>query len=174
MCEICNGKSQAEIVSDVAAKVRHVGWALQAVSGAGPPTEVPWVYTVGLSSGFGHPDLVWMGGDIGEGAHVLNQLGNLVRLGRRFELGHRVMAGDEAFDLTSVHRAHLQRGLVAMCDAYYASIGHRPVLPGLLQVTRQGANVSGAAPLLSHEGAWGSGSQLGNRAARRARRRHPA
>ena len=173
MCEICNGKSQAEVLSDLAAKVRCYGWALQAVTGGGA-TEVPRVYTVGLSSGFAHPDLVWMGGDIGDGGHVLNQLGNLIRLGRHFGPGDSAMVGDEAFDLSSVHHAHVERGLVAMCDAFYASVGHQPVVPGLLQVTRHAANGGGAVPLLSHEGGWVPGSQVGNRAARRARRRHPA
>ena len=173
MCEICNGKSEAEVLSGLATKVRHFGWALQAVTGP-DPTEVPWVYTVGLSSGFGHPDLVWMGGDIVDGAHVLNQLGNAVRLGARFGPGHRVMAGAEAFDLSPVHDVHVERGLVAMCDAYYSSIGHRPVVPGLLQVTRHEAKGRGEAPLLSGEGSWVPSSHAGNRAARRARRRHLA
>ncbi len=171
MCEICNGKSQAEVLSDVAAKVRHFGWALQAVTGPGP-TDVPWVYTVGLSSGFGHPDLVWLGDDVEDGAHVLNQLGNAVRLGHRFGPGDRVMAGAEALDLSPVHDAFVEGGLVAMCGAYYTTIGHQPVVPGLLQVTRQAGG--GDVPLLSHEGAHVASSHPGNRAARRARRRHLA
>jgi len=67
--------------------IRTHGWALQPVPGDedGPP----YVYTVGLS-GFGHPELILFATAPAVAATVLNDLGELVRLGRGLAAGERV------------------------------------------------------------------------------------
>jgi hypothetical protein len=67
--------------------IRRHGWALQAVPGDedGPPH----VYTVGLS-GFGHPELILFATAPTTAAAVLNDLGELVRLGRALSAGERI------------------------------------------------------------------------------------
>jgi hypothetical protein len=67
--------------------IRTHGWALQAVPGDedGPP----FVYTVGLS-GFGHPELILFATAPAIAAAVLNDLGELVRLGHGLAPGERV------------------------------------------------------------------------------------
>ena len=82
------------------AKVLRHGWALEAIGGE--DRRADWVYTVGLSSGFAHPELVVVGGLLDDAACTLNELGELVRGGRRFE------AGDLADGLAGA--GHLRRG----------------------------------------------------------------
>jgi Domain of unknown function (DUF4262) len=67
--------------------IRTHGWALQPVPGDedGPP----YVYTVGLS-GFGHPELILFATAPAVAATVLNDLGELVRLGRGLAAGERI------------------------------------------------------------------------------------
>ena len=67
--------------------IRQHGWALQAVLGDedGPP----YVYTVGLA-GFGHPELILFATTQATAATVLNDLGELVRAGRRLAPGEQV------------------------------------------------------------------------------------
>jgi hypothetical protein len=67
--------------------IRRHGWALQAMPGDedGPP----YVYTVGLS-GFGHPELILFATAHATAATVLNELGELVRLGRGLAARERI------------------------------------------------------------------------------------
>ncbi len=67
--------------------IRRHGWALQPMPGDedGPP----YVYTVGLS-GFGHPELILFATAPPVAATVLNDLGELIRLGRGVAPGERV------------------------------------------------------------------------------------
>jgi hypothetical protein len=67
--------------------IRRHGWALQPVPGDedGPP----YVYTVGLT-GFGHPELILYATAPAVAASVLNDLGELVRLGRCLAAGDRI------------------------------------------------------------------------------------
>ncbi|MFC4946819.1 DUF4262 domain-containing protein [Pseudonocardia sp. GCM10023141] len=67
--------------------IRRHGWALQAV--LGDEESPPFVYTVGLS-GFAHPELILFATSQATAATVLNDLGELVREGRRFEAGELV------------------------------------------------------------------------------------
>lgn len=67
--------------------IRRHGWALQPMPGDedGPS----YVYTIGLS-GFGHPELILFATPPAVAARVLNDLGELVRLGRGLAAGERV------------------------------------------------------------------------------------
>lgn len=73
--------------------IRRHGWALQAV--LGEEDLPPFVYTVGLS-GFAHPELILFATSQATAATVLNDLGELVRAGRRLEAGEvvRVPSGE--------------------------------------------------------------------------------
>jgi hypothetical protein len=63
------------------ATIRRYGWALQAV--LADEESPPFVYTVGLT-GFGHPELILFATSHNTAAVVLNELGEMVRAGRRF------------------------------------------------------------------------------------------
>lgn len=67
--------------------IRSYGWALQAV--LADEESPPFVYTVGLS-GWAHPELILFATSQATAAAVLNQLGELVRAGRRLAAGDAV------------------------------------------------------------------------------------
>jgi hypothetical protein len=69
--------------------IRRHGWALQGVFGDDEEDTPPYVYTVGLS-GFDHPELILFATDQVVAARLLNELGELVRGGRRLAPLERV------------------------------------------------------------------------------------
>ena len=71
---MCDGASPDEVLLATHAGVVRCGWAIQGVVGH-DPHEVDWLYSVGLSEGFGHPELVVVGVKIPEPAQAVNELG---------------------------------------------------------------------------------------------------
>jgi len=178
MCIMCDGASRDEVLFGLHRKVLRYGWALQAVGG--DDERADWIYTCGLSSGFTHPELVIVGGRLEDSARALNEVGELVRGGRRFEAGDRVDLTRGTITFDEVHPVHLSDGLVAVCDEYHEALGGPQVTERVLQVVP----VSGAMrvgepppPLLSDPDAEVTThiAVRPNRATRRARdraRRH--
>jgi Domain of unknown function (DUF4262) len=107
--------------------IRHHGWALQPVPGDedGPP----YVYTVGLS-GFGHPELILFATAPAIAAAVLNDLGELVRLGRGLAAGERIPL--RCGDVHLITFPESADWLFAANDLYRAPGG--PPVPALLVV----------------------------------------
>ncbi len=107
--------------------IRRHGWALQPVPGDedGPP----YVYTVGLS-GFGHPELILFATAPGIAASVLNDLGELVRLGRGLAAGERIPL--RCGDVHLITFPESADWLFAANDLYRAPGG--PPVPALLVV----------------------------------------
>jgi hypothetical protein len=107
--------------------IRTHGWALQPVPGDedGPP----YVYTVGLS-GFGHPELILFATAPAVAATVLNDLGELVRLGRGLAAGERVRLRSGDVHLLAFPQS--ADWLFAANDLYRAPGG--PPVPALLVV----------------------------------------
>jgi hypothetical protein len=107
--------------------IRHHGWALQPVPGDedGPP----YVYTVGLS-GFGHPELILFAAAPAIAATVLNDLGELVRLGRGLAAGERIPL--RCGDVHLITFPESADWLFAANDLYRAPGG--PPVPALLVV----------------------------------------
>jgi hypothetical protein len=176
MCIMCDGASRDEVLFDVHAKVLRHGWALQAVGGE--DRRADWIYTVGLSSRYAHPELVIVGGLLDDAASSLNELGELVRGGRRFEAGDLVDLSRGRVSFEEVHPVHLSDGLVAICDEYHEALGGPSMTQRVLQVVpRSGATCAGepSPPLLSDPTVQvvRGPAVRPNRAARRARtRRH--
>lgn len=69
--------------------IRVHGWALQGVLADDEEDSPPYVYTVGLS-GYDHPELILFATDQVVAAGLLNDLGELVRAGRRLAPLERV------------------------------------------------------------------------------------
>jgi Domain of unknown function (DUF4262)/Domain of unknown function (DUF4265) len=76
----------AERLDPVRANVERHGWHLQLV--LGDPLHLPWTYTIGLWTSFGHPELSMFGVDPAQAALLLNLMGERVLRGERFEPGH--------------------------------------------------------------------------------------
>ncbi|GAA0895233.1 DUF4262 domain-containing protein [Pseudonocardia zijingensis] len=107
--------------------IRRHGWALQAVPGDedGPP----YVHTVGLA-GFGHPELILFATAPAIAATVLNDLGELVRLGRHLAAGDRVRLRSGDVHLLTFPRS--AEWLFAVDELYRVPGG--PPVPALLVV----------------------------------------
>jgi uncharacterized protein DUF4262 len=105
--------------------IRRHGWALQAV--LGDEESPPFVYTVGLA-GFGHPELILFATTQATAAAVLNELGELVRLGRWLAPTGRVPLSIGAVHLLEFPES--EHWLFAANDLYRAPGG--PPVPALL------------------------------------------
>ncbi len=135
MCIMCEGADRDDVLFGLDATVARCGWACQAVEGHDPP-DLDWVYTIGLAGGFDHPEFVVLG-DIPSGALLLNELGSMVRGGRRFGPGDRVRSASGDVTLGAVHPDHIANGLIAMWVDYYGSLGPPFPEPAVLQVRRR-------------------------------------
>ncbi len=107
--------------------IRRHGWALQAV--LGDEESPPFVYTVGLA-GFGHAELILFATTQATAAAVLNELGELVRAGRRLAPGECVPLTSGTVHLLSFPDS--MRWLFAANDLYRSYSG--PPVPALLVV----------------------------------------
>lgn len=132
MCIMCDGASHDDLLFALHGHVLRRGWALQAVMGPSP--ERPgFVYSIGLTAGFDHPELVVVGFDTGLGGSVINEVGEMIRSGRRFAVGEVAQLTGGTVTFGAVHPVHLERGLVASWVRYYGSLGQIPPLD-VLQV----------------------------------------
>src|SRR5436305_419120 len=59
MCDMCNGKTESEVLLDLGEKIRRNGYVLQGVEGGA--SEPSWVYTIGLLDHLDHPELTVAG-----------------------------------------------------------------------------------------------------------------
>lgn len=129
MCDICDGWTYEEVFDDLHCRVRHFGWALQGVE-ASPP----WVYTIGLTERFDHPELVIVGMEIPMAMYALNALGTMIATGERLEPGRSgVSVAEVEVAFGSVHPVHIEAGLVGMWEGYYEG---RPGVPPPLEVVQ--------------------------------------
>jgi Domain of unknown function (DUF4262) len=106
--------------------IRSYGWAIQFV--LADEESPPFAYTVGLSGWGAHPELILFATSQATAAAVLNELGELVRAGRRLSAG-------ETLRIPSGHVQLLEfpesgRWLLA-ANSLYRSKGGPPV-PALL------------------------------------------
>jgi hypothetical protein len=107
--------------------IRSHGWALQAVLGDGD--SPPFVYTFGLS-GFAHAELILFATSQATAGTVLNELGELVRAGRRLNAGEKVRLHCGEVHLLAFPESELW--LFAANDLY--RMPDRPPVPALLVV----------------------------------------
>lgn len=73
--------------------IEKVGWAVMAVGGTDdgePPPLSTWSYTIGLTRTFGHAELIICGLPYETAQAILNNAGERIRGGERFEPGARV------------------------------------------------------------------------------------
>ncbi|WP_158615067.1 DUF4262 domain-containing protein [Cellulomonas sp. PhB150] len=95
--------SEEEVREDLLAKIERFGWTLCSVeAGAG---SLSFTYTIGLTRFHGHPELMVSGLDEFDAASVLNDLGERVRAGERFEHGQVVPYEGTAHRSLLVHVA---------------------------------------------------------------------
>ena len=123
MCDICDGKTPDESLIDLHLTIARFGWAVMEIEpGRGHPG---WAYTIGLQTGFGHPELVVVGLPQGAGPTMLNALGEQVSRGRPFEagvLGSCRRCGQDVA-LLDVDERQATGGLMGTWAAYHEALG---------------------------------------------------
>ena len=83
---MCDGYSEEEIHAQCDQLIAEYGWVVQQIGGGGID-EPPWSYTMGLSHGFDHPELVVVGLPPQRAIVLLNDLGRRVGNGGLFVPG---------------------------------------------------------------------------------------
>ena len=165
VCMMCDGATRDECRLEVHRCITAYGWFIQAVeAGAHNPD---WAYTVGLSAGFDHPELIVVGLPYPDAGGLLNALGEQVRDGRRFAACEHIhLPGGGPADLLGVdpHQFVLST-FATWCDYYDCSAAPRPRAEAL-QVW-----MPYVTPLRLDTSRDALGADCSNRATRRRRQR---
>ena len=108
---MCEGASLDECRFQIHGIIDRYGWFIHYVEVK--PVSRAWAYTIGLSAGFDHPELIVAGVRPETAAGTLNSLGEMIRAGERFTPGHCLVdpAGEHTH-LAEVHPRHFERGSV--------------------------------------------------------------
>lgn len=169
MCDICDGKTYEELWSGMQARIEAGGWALQGVAPSGPGRG--WVYTIGLVESFGHPELVVTHSEPAAYASLLNEIGDRIRRGERFDVGSGLDLDGYLVEFGAVHPSYLTGGLMASWVNYYGWTGAPPATLDALQVVLPLAKWCERCDRIRRCLAWPGGLDVGdgpNRMARRA------
>lgn len=137
MCDMCDGATLDESRFKIFGIIDRYGWFIQYVEAA--PGIRPWAYTIGLSAGFSHPELVICAVKAETAARVLNGIGEMIRGGERF--GPEDCLVDPAgghIHLSEVHSCHFERGVFARWVDYYGALGPLPPPAEALEVVLPG------------------------------------
>lgn len=180
MCDICDGTATIDdYFNRMHLRIAEHGWYTVCVEA--DARSPGWLYTVGLSESFGHPELVVVGLKPDAAHEVLEALSLGVLDGHRYAVGEIADIGGRRVRFGAVHPAHLSRDLVAAWRGYYRGLGGEPPPLEVLQVIcsddffcschRGGQRqLSRPAPLV---GSAGRGRTAGRKATRKQRRRPP-
>ena len=126
MCIMCDeGATLDEVRFNIHGIIDRYGWFIQYVEAF--PTRRAWAYTIGLTVGFDHPELVITGVTPQAAARVLNGLSEMVQAGRQFSPGSSLvdLCGGE-IRFSEMHPAHYDRGVLAAWVDYYGCLGTQP------------------------------------------------
>jgi len=123
MCD--EGATLDEVRFDIHGIIERYGWFIQYVEVV--PINRAWAYTIGLTAGWDHPELLVTGVTPQAAARVLNSLGEMVRAGRYFAPDDCLIhASAGRIRFSEVHPAHYDRGVLAAWVDYYECLGVQP------------------------------------------------
>ncbi|MGH2554742.1 MAG: DUF4262 domain-containing protein [Actinomycetota bacterium] len=134
---MCEGASLDECLFDIHGIIDRYGWFIQSVEVT--PITRAWAYTIGLSAGFEHPGLVITGVRPETAGRTLNGIGEMIRDGKHFMPGDRLIdAAGGYIHLSRVHPHHFERGVFAAWVDYYGCLGPPHPEPEALEVVLPG------------------------------------
>jgi hypothetical protein len=174
MCYICDGHTQEQLLEQMHGHIGSGRWALQGVEGG--ERAPSWIYTVGLTHNFDHPELVIADVHPEQDGGLLNELGDRISRGLRVDASSTVEVFDGyVVEFEVVLECYLAAGLCASWQNYTSWLGARPgrleVLQVVLPLSEWCDEHSGQRRrCLSVPGTPGFGDHR-NRAARRAQSR---
>lgn len=179
MCIMCDGATPDEARASLRHRIENHGYALQGVH---PSGGLPgWVYTVGLTERFGHPELTIAACDLAGGESMLRHLVALIEDGAWLEDLDEVRVRGEAFGIGTVHPAQLRAGLLATWTDLYRSEGRFDLPLGALAVEApeltcascRWVNLRRPGPILSWAPAGRSGRDSRPKGSKRPNRKGP-
>jgi hypothetical protein len=128
MCD--EGATLDEVRFNIHGIIDRYGWFIQYVEAF--PTSRAWAYTIGLTAGWDHPELVVTGVTPQAAARVLNNLGEMIRAGRSFSPdGYQYVPSTGQVHFSQVHPAHYDLGVLAAWVDYYGCLGMQPTAAAL-------------------------------------------
>lgn len=136
MCDICQGASDDELLFGIYGRIRNFGWAIEYVQGRGVSDS--WGYTIGLTEGFGHPELALAGLDAQTTALVINSIGRAISHGNLPAPGELLICNGYEYLVVEVHPAHYERGTFGMWDFYYDHLEEIPEEHRVFEVVPEG------------------------------------
>lgn len=142
---MCDGASLDECRFNIHGIIDRYGWFIQYVE-VDPITRA-WAYTIGLSAGFEHPELIITGVWPETAGRVLNGIGEMIRDGRHFVPGDRLIdPAGRYIRLSKVHPRHFEQGVFAAWVDYYDCLGPPHPEPEALEVVLPGRKALLASP----------------------------
>ena len=128
MCDMCDGKSLEEVLEGERAMVERFGWMAQAVGYADSyHGRLPWMYSVGLTAGLGHPELIVLGLSVNSAHHLLGDVAEQIRLGAHFSPGDTLVHHSLLVRFRAVHNSHFRSSdLFSGWLGYYDRWGDEP------------------------------------------------
>lgn len=132
MCMMCDGATRDEVRASLRQKIDTHGWTVQGVMPAG---GLPgWLYTIGLTERFGHPELVLATCDPAAGQSLLVDLVAKVEAGGSLVDLDEVSLPEGSYSIGPAHPAQLRAGLLAAWTDLYGSEGRYDLPLGALVV----------------------------------------
>lgn len=126
---MCSCQEPHELVASIDAFMEQGRWVYTGV-GVGPPTQLKWLYTVGLAEQFGHPELLVVGICCGScGGNMLNTVAERVAGGERFDaptVEPLVFPAGGMLHVRPVHRSCWESDWFAIWHAYYDTKPYDP------------------------------------------------
>ena len=120
MAHECNCAPIEEVVANIDRRIGDGYWSLIAVEGTA--SQPPWVYTVGLTERFDHPELIVTASCSSCGGALLNELAARIKAGERLPVPtvEPIFVRGEPVHVRPVHRLQWHHGWFNMWLNYYA------------------------------------------------------
>jgi hypothetical protein len=100
MCSICEGQTYEELLRQTDRRINHFGFTML---GIGPGADQPsWIYTVGLTDRYRHPELAVLGEEPDVSFLLLGILAQRVIEGERFSAGEHIHVDEFCFHFEPV------------------------------------------------------------------------
>lgn len=117
MCFICEGSTYEELFNKAHRRIRHFGFTMLGVEGS--PDQPSWIYTVGLTDRYLHPELAVQGEEPNVSFALLGPLAKRVVEGEVFRPGDHVHVDGFCFHFEPVDSRVWEGDLFNQWTWYY-------------------------------------------------------
>ena len=136
MCDICEGATDDELLFQIYGRIRRFGWGIEYV--VGEQVSDSWGYTIGLTEGFGHPELAVAGLEAETTGFFINSIGRAISEGKVPVPGELFVCNGHECLLVEAHPGHYERGTFGMWEFYYDHLEEAPEEHVVLEIVPEG------------------------------------